>query len=498
MTKQYLQIHNLSFAYEGSASPILENLSCTLASGWTALVGANGCGKSTLLKLLCGELPPTAGHASTGHFTRVVPQLAEQPPADFELLLESYDRRALRLIEQLAIGYDWPYRWQSLSCGEQKRAQIATALYAAPDLLAVDEPTNHLDAQSRAYIADALASYRGIGLLVSHDRSLLAALEHRTLLFQWGAVSYHSCGWEEALTGVRGAQQAAEAKALTIQREMKKLEREEKKRREAASSSKKRLSKKGLAPGDRAGKAKIDAARLTSKDSVDSRIANRLSSRREHLATQAEGTSFRKEYTSAVSFQEQQGYQRPVVAALAAGEVPLDALRTLQWPALQVASGEKVALCGANGAGKSTLVKRLMAEGVPHSEQVLYIPQELTSGEATMLLDEVRGLPKAEQGALFKVVKRFGSDPVALLASCAPSPGEVRKLLIARALQRPLQLIVLDEPTNHLDLLTITALEAALRAFPGALLCVSHDEQFVAALCTRRWQIAEGEVRVTE
>ncbi|HET9989118.1 MAG TPA: ATP-binding cassette domain-containing protein, partial [Kofleriaceae bacterium] len=121
---------------------------------------------------------------------------------------------------------------------------------------------------------------------------------------------------------------------------------------------------------------------------------------------------------------------------------------------------------------------------------------DLSRDASAALAAEIRGLDRATRGRLGQLIDALGIDPERATASTAPSPGETRKLALALGLVREPQLIVLDEPTNHLDLDSIERLEAALDAYPGALVMVSHDERFAAALGGTVWQIADELVRL--
>jgi hypothetical protein len=119
---------------------------------------------------------------------------------------------------------------------------------------------------------------------------------------------------------------------------------------------------------------------------------------------------------------------------------------------------------------------------------------ELTAGELRAALEAVRALPPEGRGRVLSLVAALGCDPARLLASAAPSPGEARKLVLALGLGGHAWAVLLDEPTNHLDLPSIERLEAALAAYPGALLMVTHDPR-LAARCTRTtWRVAGGRV----
>lgn len=495
MAKQYLSCTNLTYQYESAKRPIIEKLSLTCSPGWTAFVGANGTGKTTLLKILCGIIPVQEGAVSTHLLCSYVDQQTDRMPEALETFIGSYDSEAIRYKELLSVEYDWAYRWETLSSGEQKRAQIGTALFLNPDVLAVDEPTNHLDGDSAQKVIAALNSFRGVGLIVSHDRSLLEQMPHETLLFMMNRIRLFHCSWGEAVRETEHEQQHREEQNAILRKQIKKIKSEEISRRNLSNSTKQRLSKKSLGAKDRDGRAKIDAARLTGKDSVDGRAAERLESRREHLEKQIDSSAYHKTYSSEMSLRAAVDHKK-VVIDLAEGSVDFNEFRLLSYKEFQLRQGEKVAMTGRNGIGKSTFLKKIMVEGVVNAGECLYIPQEISQEEGSRLLHEIRNTPRMDLGMLFTIVKRLGSDPKQLLDSDTPSPGELRKLLLARAMQSEFSLIILDEPTNHLDILTIRSLEAALQVFAGALLFVSHDTQFVSAVADRIFHINEGDGHV--
>ena len=127
---------------------------------------------------------------------------------------------------------------------------------------------------------------------------------------------------------------------------------------------------------------------------------------------------------------------------------------------------------------------------------VLDIPQEVDAATREQVLARVAALPDAELGRVLSCVAQLNSDPDRILEGGRTSPGELRKLMVALgALDAP-ALIIMDEPTNHLDLHSVQALERAMAAFPGALVLVSHDERFLAACTSERWEIGGGVMRV--
>jgi ATPase subunit of ABC transporter with duplicated ATPase domains len=150
---------------------------------------------------------------------------------------------------------------------------------------------------------------------------------------------------------------------------------------------------------------------------------------------------------------------------------------------------DRIAITGPNGAGKSTLVRAIIATLNLERERVIDMPQEVNAADAAQILEAARALPDDRLGYVLNVVSRLGSRPQRLLESRDPSPGEIRKLLLALGMARSPHLIVMDEPTNHLDLPSIEALESALDECPCGLVLVSHEERFLERLARVRWRI---------
>lgn len=132
----------------------------------------------------------------------------------------------------------------------------------------------------------------------------------------------------------------------------------------------------------------------------------------------------------------------------------------------------------------------MLAQANVPPERLLVIPQEISAEESREIHASVKKLDDAPLGRVMTLVSRLGSRPGRLLASATPSPGEIRKILLAQGVERGPHLIALDEPTNHLDLPSIACLEDALVDTPCAMLLVSHDERFLAKLARTRWEFA--------
>ena len=156
---------------------------------------------------------------------------------------------------------------------------------------------------------------------------------------------------------------------------------------------------------------------------------------------------------------------------------------------------DRILLTGPNGAGKSTLLEVMLQESSLDERRVLHLPQELTEAATRRLVADVNALDRATKGRVLGIVAVLGSDPKRLLATELPSPGEARKLLIAAGLGRGAWVLLLDEPTNHLDLPSIERLESALEAYPGAIVVVTHDDDFGRGATKTVWRIEDGRFR---
>ncbi|THB63540.1 MAG: ABC transporter ATP-binding protein [Desulfovibrio sp.] len=490
MTESALLFHDVCFSYQGMTRDLICGLSAHFSRGWTGVAGANGAGKSTILKLAAGLLAPGQGRVSIPGETIYCPQRTDDVPERFARLLADTRGPAARLKGRLGIHQDWESRWENLSHGERKRAQIAVALWLEPGVLALDEPTNHLDAEARDMLFGALSAYAGVGLLVSHDRRFMDGLCRQCLFVDPPEVVLRPGNYSQ------GREQAAMDQATLrklgdqARQEYQRLKREAAKRRSAASRADKRRSKKGVARKDHDAKAKIDAARLTGKDGVDGKLLNQLKGRLSQAQDRMDGIRVNKEYATGIWMQGQVS-QRSTLFHIPEGRLDLGGGRRLEFPDLSMRPDSRVALSGVNGCGKSTLIARIMDSLGLEPERVTYVPQEIDLAASQGILERALGLPGPELGQLMIVVSRLGSRPQRLLESVEPSPGEIRKLLLALGIARTPHLIVMDEPTNHLDLPSIECLEAALAECPCGLLLVSHDENFVRALARERWHIAE-------
>ena len=474
-----LSCEGISKAY--GVHPLFEGLSFGLAEGdRVGLVGPNGSGKTTLLKVLAGIEPPDAGTRSQRRFTRLgyVPQdptfpgdrtveavLTEALPAEQREGFETAGRVAAMLGRA---GFtDSRHTVGVLSAGWRKRLAIARELVAAPDVLLMDEPTNHLDVEGILWLEALLRTEVPAYLVVSHDRYFLEHVAWRVLelnrcyaggLFQAeGRYSDYLVRRDEALR-----EQAAYQDTLAnkVRREVEWLRRGPKAR-------------------TRKGQARVKAA---------GRLIQELDEVRARDAGAAAGIEF-----TASGRQSKKLLLARDVAKTVGG------VRLLAGLNLTLTPGMRLGLLGASGSGKSTLLNLLAGTLAPDSGQI-----ERAEGLRVVRFDQDReGLDPAvslrralapEGDAVVyrdrsvhvvSWAKRFLFRPEQLETTVGRlSGGEQARILIARLMLQPADLLILDEPTNDLDIPTLEVLEESLADFPGALVLVTRDRFLLERVST--------------
>lgn len=484
-----LSLQHLAYAYPSCVDPVLRDVSATLPCGWTGLVGDNGCGKSTFARIACGRLTPDRGTVAPHLFSVYCEQDASAEPDALYDFAAAYDRDAVALRRDLGVEDDWPWRYDTLSCGQQKRLQAACALWQRPDLLVMDEPTNHVDAPTREAITAALARFKGVGLLISHDRVLLDALCVQCLFMAEGRLTARPGGYSRG----RGQEELERGTALRqrerARREKKRLAGEAQRRREEASRAAGMRSCRNLDPKDHSGRERVKLAVYTGKDGVAGKLSSRMESRLSRAEETLTQVKVEKRYDGDLWMRAEPSarkvlYRQPEMT-LALGE------RQLLVPPLSIGNTDHIALTGPNGAGKTTLVSEV-ARRIDPTARVLVIPQEPTAEQCRDALSRLASLDSRSRGRVLAVAAALNSDPERLVEGEQTSPGEMRKLMLGLGILDEPELIIMDEPSNYLDLHSVEALERLLAAFPGALLLVSHDAALLEATTSVCWEISES------
>ncbi len=489
-----IRLDAVSFQYAGGPT-LLHEIDLHLEPGWHGLVGDNGAGKTTLLKLLTGALRPVSGHIH-GLPARafLCPQRVEAIDDTTRAFALAWDKSARRWRSRLDLDLEALERWPTLSQGERKRWQVGAALWSEAALLLLDEPSNHLDEAGRATLLDGLSCFEGIGLVVSHDRALLGALAPRTHWLDQGRIRSFDQSYDSA-RNIRSDERAARVREHEQRRQTeKRLTRslDAQQRRQAAADRSRRSSTRMKGPRDHDARSASAKARSAKAQQAAAQRVTALQSQRQRAAEAVDATRLKKERGGAIRYAAAAAPKEVLVHLDAPLEV---AERHLAQVRLTLRRNDRVHLRGPNGAGKSTLLRRLHQRMGHDETRVRFLPQELTEATVMAMVKALHSSSPEDRGRVLQLAARLGANPEALLASARPSPGEARKLWLARSLTLPSWCLLLDEPTNHFDIATIERLEEALADYPGALVLVSHDAVFAERLTQQSWTLADGRLQ---
>jgi ATP-binding cassette subfamily F protein uup len=482
MPPPLLDLQNIALTLGGT--PLLESAELSLARGdKICLVGRNGSGKSTLLKIAAGALEPDGGvrFLQPGTRLRYLPQEPDlsgfrtvRAYAEAGLEPEADPHRAGMFLADLGLtGDEDPAQ---ISGGEARRAALARVLAADPDILLLDEPTNHLDLPTIEWLEAALKTARAALVLVSHDRRFLQNLSRATVWLDRGATRRLERGFAEFEAWRDTILEEGERDAHKLER---KIAAEEDWVRYGVTARRKRNMRR-MAELAALRQQKRQARRQTGEVAFSAR-EGRVSGR---LVIEAKRIS--------KSFGD-----RVIVRDLS----------------LRILRGDRLGVVGANGAGKTTLINMLTGELPPDAGTVRHganldlasldqsraaldpqasLADTLTGGGSDYV--DVGGAKKHVIGYMrdFLFQPEQAKSPVGKL-----SGGERARLMLARALALPSNLLVLDEPTNDLDLETLELLEEMLADYPGTVIVVSHDRDFLDRVATSVL-VAEGDGRWIE
>lgn len=504
--------------------PLLEYINLQIETGERiCLLGRNGVGKTTFMKLITGQVMPEKGEVSRaqkititsliqdvpGNLEGTVFELVSQGLGESGKLLAEYhtvshqlagdhdNKSLMKKLENLQHEIDSKNAWQtdrfvediiqnmeldanaaaeSLSAGMKRRALLAQALVKHPDLLLLDEPTNHLDIKTITWIEEFLEEYKGTLIFVSHDRMFVKKLATRILEFDRGRVINYNCDYDTFLErrDILNEAQAAEEALFD-----KKLASEE------------IWIRKGIKARRRRNEGRVRALKKMREERRD-----------------------RREKTGNVRIQLQQVQQsgrlvietKNISFAYHADKPLISNFSTT------VSRGDKIGIIGPNGSGKTTLLQILLDQLKPlkgsirHGTnlEIAYFDQlhaeldyekcvyeNIAGGNKQVIIN---GTPRHVVGYLqdFLFTPQQSLSPLSNL-----SGGERNRLLLARLFTQPSNVLVMDEPTNDLDIETLDLLEEVLLDYPGTLLIVSHDREFLNNVVTSIIEV-EGNGSVNE
>ncbi len=500
------------------AKPLFENVSVKFGEGYRyGLIGANGAGKSTFMKILCGALESSAGNVSKDVNERMAylrqdqfayedqrvldvvlqgheemwacmqerdaiyanPEATEDDymkAAELEVKFAEYDgytaeSRAGELLLGVGIPIDkhnGPMR--EVAPGWKLRVLLAQALFANPDILLLDEPTNNLDINTIRWLEDVLNERNATMIIISHDRHFLNQVCTHMADLDYGKITTYAGNYDdfmEASTQARERQSNANAKAKERIAELQTFVR-----RFSANAS----------------KAKQATSRMKLIDK---------------LKPEDVKPSSRQYPWIRFEYDDKDKLHRQAVEIDNLGFAYADNEPLLSKLSLTVNAGEKIAIIGENGVGKTTLLKLLQGELTPTAGTIKwaekaklgYFAQDHAADFAsdTNLTDWISGYVRAGgyegsdvetliRGTLGRLL--FSGDDVKKPVKVI-SGGEQGRMLFGRLMLLHPNVLLMDEPSNHLDMESIESLNTALDLFPGTLIFISHDREFVSSLATR-------------
>jgi ATPase subunit of ABC transporter with duplicated ATPase domains len=492
------------------AKPLFENISVKFGNGNRyGLIGANGCGKSTFIKILGGDLEPSSGnvsidanerlgklrqdqfafendtvldtvimgHAELWHVKQErdrIYGLAEMSEADGMKVadlehrfaeLDGYTAEARA--GELLLGLGIPLEqhtgpMSAVAPGWKLRVLLAQALFADPDILLLDEPTNHLDINTIRWLEDVLNARNSTMIIISHDRHFLNGVCTHMADLDYGELRVYPGNYDEYMT------------AATLVRNQLLSDNAKKKAQIAELQTfVSRFSAN-------ASKAKQATSRARQIEKIE--LAEVKPSSRQNPFLRFDQA--KRLYRLALEVKKlNQGY---------------DATPLFKNLNLSVEVGERVAVIGPNGIGKTTLLRTLIGELTPESGTVKWsenaIPGYYAQDHAADFAKEMSLLdwmnqwkkPSDDEQAIRAVLGRllFSQDEIKK-STKALSGGEQGRMLFGKLMLQQPNVLIMDEPTNHLDMESIESLNTALEKYPGTLIFVSHDREFVSSLATR-------------
>ncbi len=503
-------ISTANITMQFGAKPLFENVSVKFGGGNRyGLIGANGCGKSTFMKILGGDLEPTAGNINLAPNERLgklrqdqfafeeetvldtvimghaalwvvkqerdriysLPEMSEEEGmkvAELEVEFAEMDGyTAESRASELLLGLDIPLEQHSglmstVAPGWKLRVLLAQALFADPDIMLLDEPTNNLDINTIRWLENELNKRNSTMIIISHDRHFLNSVCTHMADLDYGEIRVYPGNYDDymiASTQIRERMYADNAKKKAKIAELQTFVS-----RFSANASK---AKQATSRARQIDKIQLDEIKPSSR--VSPYIRFNQEKKLFRLALELEDLS--------KGFEEEPLFSK------------LD---------LMIEVGERVAIIGPNGIGKTTLLRTLVGELTPDSGRVKwsensnigYYAQDHSADftKETSLYDWMAQWGKESddeqviRGTLGRLL--FSQDEIKKQVNVL-SGGEQGRMLFGKIMLQLPNILLMDEPTNHMDMETIESLNLALENFPGTLLFVSHDREFVSSLATR-------------
>ncbi len=505
------------------AKPLFENVNVKFGDGYRyGLIGANGAGKSTFMKILCGALEPSAGNVSKEKHERMAylrqDQFAYEDVRVLDVVMMGHEEMWAAMQERDAIyanpeaseddymkaaelehhfaefgGYTAEARagelllgvgiptaqhdgpMSQVAPGWKLRVLLCQALFANPDILLLDEPTNNLDINTIRWLEDVLNARESTMVIISHDRHFLNQVCTHMADLDYGKITVYPGNYDdfmEAAAQARERQSAANAKAKERIAELQTFVR-----RFSANASKAKQATSRLKLID---KLKPEDVKPSSRQYPWIRFEYDEKEKLHRQAVEVENLSF-----------AYPGGERKIFNNLG----------------FTINAGEKIAIIGENGVGKTTLLKLLMGELQPQFGALKWAekakPGYYAQDHSALFQSDISltdwiaadARDSAGEGGDVETLIRgtlgrllFSGDEVKKPVKVI-SGGEQGRMLFGKLMLARGNVLIMDEPTNHLDMESIEALNSGLEKFPGTLVFVSHDREFVSSLATRVFEV---------
>lgn len=444
-----------------------------------AVVGSNGSGKTTLLRIINGDNEPDSGSVHVRGSVQMISQFHEEETVGADV----------RIAGRLGLN-----SCEVHSGGEQTKARIARALSMQSDILLADEPTTNLDIEGIVALEHMLKQYRGGLLLVSHDRDLLSNVCDKVLEIGKDKCTLYHCSYNDYVAQKAledGANKAAYDKYTS-----------EKKRLKQAAQAKARQSAQTRKTPKRMGNSEARLHKMggqQQKYKLD-KAAKAAMTRLEQLE-KVEKPWEEKPIVFDVNVKK---VHNPILVQVSYVSKVYDGRRVLENCSFMVPNSKRTGLIGANGAGKTTLIHIIMngEEGIKTCAnlKIGYFSQNISNIDADKTILENAMAESIHSECFVRTILArllFHRDEIRKKAAVI-SGGEKVKLSLAKIILSDFNLLVLDEPTNYLDIVSRSALETVLSAYPGAVLFVSHDRAFLREVAQRIVMIKDKSVHTFE
>ncbi|MDO5069413.1 MAG: ATP-binding cassette domain-containing protein [Neisseria zoodegmatis] len=522
----FITFNSVSFAYNPNY-PVFQNLSFSLPSGKIGIVGNNGCGKSTLLRMMAGQLPPASGTVAKQGTIHLMPQIIHCAPSICQALgLGEYEAAYQRIAQGGTAEEDFVLmenHWQlfdqlrqilqqmqlpetdvfgspgQLSCGQLQMLNLHYSFHQASDFLLMDEPTNHLDSQHLQKLWAMLDSYHGNLIVASHHRLLLQKMNHIMEIENSGRINLIGGNYTAYQENRQQRIALAKQNYETAKAEQKKQQYEQQKQHDQQQKRQARNRKN---------------AKQTNQAKI---ILDRKKENAEHFAgkhRQAQEAARREQQNKVGQAHQNLIDEHAVNLNGIEVQIPENRLvlttRNLILPYgcgsvadLRLQGAARIHIIGGNGSGKSTLLNVFKQDIPPiRGEAKIHIPfadvtQQIRPNYLhTSLLELLTMLnspiPQSEMRsrlAQMGLNEQHIKCPIGQL-----SGGEAVKAMLFLLLHRAdtPQLLMLDEPTNHLDLEGVLALERFIKQYQGAILFISHDEDFIRTVQPSHFLLKEN------